>query len=236
MTQITEQQMLQAIPLRHSVRAYQQKPIAQEAMDVLNAKIEEMNSRGHLHIQLVTDEPRAFQGRLAKYGKFSGITNYLMMIGKRAPDLDERIGYYGEQIVLTAQALGLNTCWVGLTYSKIPGSFVLDEDEKVACCIAIGYGQAQGVSHKTKRVEKVSNADNSTPEWFRNGVEAALLAPTAVNQQRFHFEYIAPADGGKARVKAARAFSLTGYTHMDLGIVKCHFEIAAGRDNFEWAV
>lgn len=234
MIEITEQQLLNAVSQRHSVRAYQQKSIAPEAMDVLKAKIEEINRQSGLHVQLVTDEPRAFQGRLAKYGKFSGVTNYLAMIGKRCADLDERIGYYGEQLVLTAQALGLNTCWVGLTYSKIPGAFELAEDEKMACCIAIGYGQTQGVSHKIKTVEKVSNADSATPLWFRKGVEAALLAPTAVNQQRFHFEYVAPADGGKPTVKANRGFSLTGYTRMDLGIVKLHFELAAGRDNFVW--
>lgn len=228
-------ELIEAIRLRHSVRAYQQKELTADVVAKLTEKIEECNREGKLHIQLVQNEPKAFQGKLAKYGKFTGVTNYLMMIGKKQADLDERIGYYGEQLVLLAQTLGLNTCWVGLTYSKIPGAFVLDEGEKVACCIALGYGETQGVSHKIKAVEKVSNISEGTPDWFRKGVEAALLAPTAVNQQKFRFDYIAPEGNGKPRVAASRGFSLTGYTHMDLGIVKYHFEVAAGRENFEWA-
>lgn len=228
-------ELIEAIRLRHSVRAYQQKELTADVVAKLTEKIEECNREGKLHIQLVQNEPKAFQGKLAKYGKFTGVTNYLMMIGKKQADLDERIGYYGEQLVLLAQTLGLNTCWVGLTYSKIPGAFILDEGEKVACCIALGYGETQGVSHKIKAVEKISNVSEVTPDWFRKGVEAALLAPTAVNQQKFRFDYIAPEGNGKPRVAASRGFSLTGYTHMDLGIVKYHFEVAAGRENFEWA-
>ena len=100
------------------------------------------------------------------------------------------VGYYGEHLVLFAQTLGLNTCWVGLSYSKVPGTYVLDEGEKIACYIALGYGETQGVGHKIKTVEQVSNASDVTPSWFRKGVEAALLAPTAVNQQKFSFEYV----------------------------------------------
>lgn len=228
-------ELIEAIPLRHSVRAYQEKQLAADVVARLTEKIEKCNSEGNLHIQLVQNEPRAFLGRLAKYGKFSGVSNYLMMVGKKAVDLDERVGYYGEQLVLLAQTLGLNTCWVGLTYSKVSGAFVLNDGEKVACCIAIGYGATQGVTHKIKAVEKVSNVSEGTPVWFRKGVEAALLAPTAINQQKFHFEYLAPLGNGKPRVKAIRGFSLSGYTQMDLGIAKCHFELAAGREKFEWA-
>ena len=89
----------------------------------------------------------------------------------------------------------------------------------------------------------------TTPEWFKKGVEAALLAPTAVNQQKFFFRYIppkvslsaehrfennSPHGDGVHRVKAERKFSLIGYTKMDLGIAKCHFEIGAGKENFKW--
>lgn len=227
-------ELTEAIRLRHSVRAYEPKALSPEAVAALETKIEECNRLGDMHIQLVTDEPKAFLGRMAKYGKFSGVTNYLMMIGKRLPGMDERIGYYGEQIVLLAQTLGLNTCWVGLTYSKVAGAFTLEEDEKVACCISIGYGETQGVGHKVKTVEKVSNAGTDTPDWFREGVEAALLAPTAINQQKFHFDYVAPVNGGKPQVKASKGFSFVGYTGIDLGIAKCHFEIGAGKENFDW--
>ena len=226
--------MKEAIKARHSVRAYTGKPLAEDAVRVLKDRIEEVNKAGHLHIQLIQNEPKAFQGRLAKYGKFSNVNDYLVMAGEKADDLDERLGYYGEQLVLLAQTLGLNTCWVGLSYSKVPGTYVLNEGEVIKAYISIGYGETQGVAHKIKKVEQVSNVSETTPAWFRDGVEAALLAPTAVNQQKFHFEFLPAKSGIKPKVLAKRTFSLIGFTQMDLGIAKCHFEIGAGKDNFEW--
>ena len=200
-------------------------------------EIAEVNQRGNLHVQLVRNEPKAFQGALAKYGKFRNVTSYLVMAGKKADDLDERIGYYGEHLVLLAQTLGLNTCRVGLSYKKIPDTYVLEEGEVIKAYIAIGYGETQGTGHKIKTVEQVSrSADNDTdvaPSWFRKGVEAALLAPTAVNQQKFMFEYMGM-NGGRHQVRAKKGFSMIGYTRMDLGIAKYHFEVGAGKEHFDW--
>ena len=223
----------EAIEARHSVRAYKEQPLTDEVVKRLEEEIAVVNQRGHLHIQLIQNEPKAFQGTLAKYGKFRNVSNYLVMAGQKADDLDERIGYYGEHLVLLAQTLGLNTCWVGLSYSKVPGTYELDEDEKIACYIAIGYGETQGVSHKIKTDGQVSKAGDLTPPWFRKGVEAALLAPTAVNQQKFSFEYVGEKDG-RHQVRAKKGFSLVGYTQMDLGIAKYHFEIGAGKEHFDW--
>lgn len=223
----------EAIEARHSVRAYKDQPLSEEIVKVLEDEIVKVNHEGQLHIQLIRNESKAFQGTLAKYGKFRNANNYLVMAGKKSEDLDERIGYYGEHLVLLAQTLGLNTCWVGLSYSKVPGTYVLGEDEKIACYIAIGYGETQGVGHKIKTVDQVSNATDITPSWFKKGVEAALLAPTAVNQQKFSFEYVGM-NYNRHQVRANKGFSMIGYTQMDLGIVKYHFEIGAGKVNFEW--
>ena len=234
----------EAIEARHSVRAYKDQPLSEDVVKVLEDEVAIINKEGSLHIQLILNEPKAFQGTLAKYGKFRNVKNYLVMAGKQVEDLDERVGYYGERLVLLAQTLGLNTCWVGLSYSKVPGTYVLDEGEKIVCYIAIGYGETQGVSHKIKTVEQVSrsavrtlgsskNASDITPSWFKKGVEAALLAPTAVNQQKFSFEYVGMEDG-RHQVRAKKGFSLIGYTQIDLGIAKYHFEIGAGKGNFEW--
>ena len=110
---------------------------------------------------------------------------------------------------------------------------MLDEGEKIASYIAIGYGETQGVGHKIKTVEQVSNASDITPSWLKKGVEAALLAPTAVNQQKFSFEYVGMSNNHH-QVRAKKGFSMIGYTKMDLGIAKYHFEIGAGQVNFEW--
>ena len=223
----------EAISARHSVRAYKEQPLTDADAQALQDKIEQLNREGHLHIQLIRNEPKAFLGPFARYGKFRNVTDYLVMAGVKADDLDERIGYYGEQLVLLAQTLGMNTCWVGLSYTKIPNTYILNDGEVIQAYISIGYGETQGVSHKIKRIDQVSNVSDSTPDWFRRGVEAALLAPTAINQQKFSFEYLGMIDGHH-RVLAKKGFSLVGYTHMDLGIAKYHFEIAAGKENFEW--
>ena len=223
----------EAILARHSVRAYKEEPLTEDVVKVLENEISQVNQKSQLHIQLILHEPRAFQGTLAKYGKFRNVSNYLVVAGKKAEDLDERVGYYGEYLVLLAQTLGLNTCWVGLSYTKVPGTYVLDEGEKIACYIAIGYGETQGTSHKIKTIEQVSNVSERTPLWFKKGVEAALLAPTAVNQQKFSFEYVGMKEGHHL-VHAKKGFSMIGYTQMDMGIAKYHFEIGAGKENFEW--
>jgi hypothetical protein len=120
----------EAIEARHSVRAYKELPLAEDVVKVLEEQIALLNREGNLHIQLILNEPKAFQGTMAKYGKFRNVGNYIVMAGKKSDDLDERVGYYGEHLVLLAQTLSLNTCWVGLSYSKVPGTYVLDEGEK----------------------------------------------------------------------------------------------------------
>lgn len=224
----------EAIVSRHSVRRYKDTPLPESVLSALREKIEDINKNAGLHIQLVTDEPKAFSG-IMSYGSFSGVRNYLVMAGAKSEELDEKIGYYGEQLVLLAQTLGLNSCWAGLSYSKIPGTYELGEGEKIGCYIALGYGETQGKGHKIKKAEEVSNADGNSPEWFRRGIDAALLAPTAVNQQKFRIEYLGPRDGALPEVSAKATFSMVGYARMDLGIVKYHFEIGAGKENFIWA-
>ncbi len=224
--------LLEAITARHSVRKYLDKEIPADIIAALQNKIMECNKIGHLNIQLVQNETKAFTGMLS-YGSFSGVKNYIVMVGKRSKDLDERVGYYGELLVLFAQTLGLNTCWVGLSYRKVPEAYNVGKDEKLVCMIALGYGEIQGVPHKIKSVEDASNASDITPSWFKKGVEAALLAPTAVNQQKFSFEYVGMSNN-RHQVRAKKGISMIGYTHIDLGIAKCHFEIGAGVKNLQW--
>ncbi len=219
----------EAIRARHSVRSYLNKPLGQGAIARLEEEIAACNAEGGLHIQLVLNEPHAFSGRMAKYGKFSGVTNYLALVGPKGPLLDELCGYYGERLVLCAQRLGLNTCWVALTYRKTDGAYKVREREKLSCVIAIGYGATQGVTRRSKPAGSVSRVEDGrpAPAWFVSGVEAALLAPTAMNQQKF--EFVLRGDGC-VEAKAG----VGPYAKLDLGIVKYHFEIGAGRENFTW--
>ena len=211
---------------RHSVRQYLDKKIPAEIRAQLDAYAAELNAEGNLHMQLIYDEPSCFNSRMAHYGRFENCSNYIAMIGSIAPDLEERCGWYGEKLVLKAQELGLNTCWAALTHGK--SRAVCGWDEKEVILIALGYGKTQGKAHRGKDFSSVTALSGACPDWFRRGVEAALLAPTAVNQQKFRFEL---KDGNKVRAKAGLIGSCL---KIDFGIVKCHFELGAGKDNFVW--
>lgn len=210
-----------AMRQRHSVRQYTEQPLNEAAMSALQEEIQACNREGSLHVQLVTEEPRAFDSFMAHYGKFSGVRNYIALIGERRAGLDEACGYYGERLALLAQQLGLNTCWVAMTYKRVPDAFVVRRGEKLVALLALGYGKTQGVAHRNKTPEQVSNVSELTPAWFREGVEVALLAPTAMNQQKFRLSYT----DGAVVARAGLGF----YTKVDLGIVKYHFEVATGR-------
>jgi hypothetical protein len=218
--------ILEAVRSRHSVRSYTEKLIKAEAVDELTKEVAACNKESGLHIQLVTNEPEAFSGIMAHYGKFSGVRNYIALVGQKGPDLDEKSGYYGERLVIKAQQLGLNTCWVALTFNKGKSRCKVDKGEKLVCVISLGYGSTQGKPHKSKPVETLCNAAESAPDWFRQGMELALLAPTAVNQQKF----MICLSGNQVSAKATGGF----YSKVDLGIVKYHFELGAGRENFKW--
>ena len=219
---------LEAIKARHSVRNYLDRPIEAMQVEALRAEISTINALSGLNIQLVLEEPKSFSTGVWKYGKFSGVRNYFVMAGPRGKEAEEKIGYYGEKLVLLAQMLGLNTCWVGLTYTKIPGTFSLREGDIVHCVISLGYGANQGVQHPLRPVEDFYEAAGPLPDWFRAGLEAALLAPTAINQQKFKFIL---KEGGRIEARPLR--SMVGYTYIDLGIAKYHFEIGAGKNTFK---
>jgi hypothetical protein len=90
----------------------------------------------------------------------------------------------------------------------------------------LGYGETQGNERRSKTPEKVSNIEENDPEWFKTGVDMALLAPTAINQQQFYIER----EDNKVSIESKIGF----YAKIDLGIVKLHFELGAGKENFEW--
>ncbi|MBR5655485.1 MAG: nitroreductase [Prevotella sp.] len=238
----------EAINQRHSVRKYAERPIEQEKLEALKALVNECNEASGLNIQLITDDPVAFDCMMAHYGRFAGVSNYFAMVGPDNAELDERVGYYGEKLVLKAQMLGLNTCWVGLSFKKNREVVQIREGEKLRCVISLGYGVTQGSGHKIKSLGKVARMRSKEgkslpcdvlPEWFKRGVEAALLAPTSLNQQKFTFTLHEPAQSAlqasnPIRPKVSAKAGLGFFSKVDLGIVKYHFEIGAGVENFEW--
>lgn len=219
--------LMEAMKARHSVRRYTEKSIETETVRFLREEISACNQEGRLSIQLVLDEPQAFGNILTHYGLFKGVKNYVALVGEDDSSLDERAGYYGERIVLKAQMLGLNTCWVAATFSRRKNRIRVEDGQRLVCVIAVGYGSNQGRPHRNRPMGALYRAAGEMPDWFRRGVETAMLAPTAVNQQRFCFvlrgENLVRAESGRGAC-----------ANIDLGIVKYHFEIGAGVENFKW--
>ena len=212
---------LEAIDARHSVRAYQDKPIDGETRQQLGWFVQKCNQESGLNIFIRYDDPDGFDSRLAHYGSFRNVKNYIVLSGRKADDFEYLCGYYGEKIVLFAQQHGLNTCWAALTFNKKKVRQLIPAGETLCMVIALGYGETQGVSRRSKSAEDVTEGSD-VPAWFSKGVEAALKAPTAVNQQKFQFSL---KDGDPF----IRVRGLGTYTKVDLGIAAFHFEAASGK-------
>ena len=206
---------------RHSVRAYTTAPIPSDIRAQLDAFILQCNSESGLNISVQYDDPDGFDSRLAHYGKFRNVCNYIVLAGKKREDFDVRCGYYGEKIVLYAQSLGLNTCWTALTFHKNHVKKILQHGDALCMVIALGYGESSGTSRKSKTIEDVTKGKD-LPDWFIEGVEAALLAPTAMNQQKFLFTL-------EQDIPVLQVSSFGPYAKEDLGIAACHFEAVTGR-------
>ncbi|MDD6193591.1 MAG: nitroreductase family protein [Lachnospiraceae bacterium] len=202
---------------RHSVRQYKELAIEKSKRDEINSYIEEVNAESKLEIQVFYNEPKCFDSFMAHYGKFVNVKNYIAIVGNKSEE--EKAGYYGEKIVLKCQELGLNTCWVAMTHGKSQAK--IKKGQKLLMIISLGYGETQGVSHKSKPIEELCRADEDI-EWFKAGMEAVSLAPTAMNQQKFLFEL----KNGNVTAKSLGGF----YSKIDLGIVKYHFEAVTGHE------
>lgn len=210
-------EILEIMKNRHSVRQYKNQTIEESKRAELNSYIEEVNKESNLSIQIFYDEPKCFDSFMAHYGKFVNVKNYIAIVGNKTDQ--EKAGYYGEKIVLKCQEMGLNTCWVAMTHGKSQAK--VKKGQKQLILISLGYGETQGVAHKSKSIEELGHADKET-EWFKTGMEAVSLAPTAVNQQKFLFEL---------KDDIVRAKSLGGfYSQIDLGIAKYHFEAVTGHE------
>lgn len=215
----------EAIRARHAVRNYTTEPLSPAVMEALKKEIEQCNQLGHLHFQLVTENEDAFKSMIPLFGRFKNVKNYIALVAGKQGDFYERCGYYGARLMMKAQQAGLNSCCVTGTYNAKKCQVSLGDDEELVGVIAIGYGVTDGTPHKSKSMEHLCKP--CSDKWFCDGMAAAVLAPTGLNKQNFFIE----ADGNTVsiRIKDNRPMS-----RIDAGIVKYHFEIGAGKGNFNW--
>ena len=218
--------LIEAIQTRHSVREYSMTFLSQKVIDDFNQEIEKINQENDLHIQFFNGNPDYFQSKKTNYGHFKNVMNYFAMVGPQENELDELIGYYGEHLVLKAQQYGLNTCWVGMPPKDVHKKVKVEDGEKFVCLITIGYGLNQGKTQKKKPVYKICPNYKDMPDWFKAGVDCAILAPSAMNQQKFKFYF----EDSKVEIRPG----FGPFSKVDAGIAKYHFEVGAGTTNINW--
>lgn len=216
----------EAIKERHMVRQYTDKAIPADIVELINARIAENNKKYDLELALAVGNSDGIGG-MAKLLLSRTVNNYIVLAGADASELDEKLGYCGADLVLYAQTLGLNTWWVGGMFNgKGALKNLSNKEVRVNGVIAIGYGRTQGVPHKSKTAAEISEYNGDAPQWFVDGVDALLYAPTALNKQ----PYVVKGEGNKVSISAGDGH----FSGIDLGIGKYHFEVGAGRENFEW--
>lgn len=220
---------LESIDYRTSRRTYLKTAIDQEVEQKLITLINQLNVHAGLSMEYIKNAKKIFGSLSKSYGLFKNVNTIIALKGKKNdPNLCEKCGYYGEQLVLEATKHGLGTCWVSLTYNKALVN--VKEDEKLICVVTLGNVNRDksikekliaGRIHKgTKAISQFYNSNVEVPEWFISGITAVSKAPSARNTQKVQFEY---------KNNSARAFVPNDcYTDLiDLGIAKRHFVLAS---------
>lgn len=225
----------EAINRRCSRRTYLPEYLREKDAKPLFQMIREINTEQGLHLRLITDEGNISKIKMS-YGMFKNVHGFVAMAGKKDdPDLKEKLGYFGEKLVLLATAGGLGTCWVGGTYKKESCVCDLERDESLEAVITIGYVETDKrtkekmissfVKKKGKTAEQMLKADEKVPDWIMEGMEAVVKAPSAMNGQPVEFVW----QDGKLR---ACVEVKNGFEEIDMGIAKLHFELGTGKAGY----
>ncbi|MCH9276475.1 nitroreductase [Bifidobacterium amazonense] len=231
--------IFEAMEARHAVRDFTDQPIDGAVLDKLRAAVAEANADGGLDIRLVHDDADAFGGCPTHYGRFKNVRWCVALVGRDDADadvdLDERAGYFGERLALTAVSLGLDTGWAVLhEVAEHNGFWRLEDDERMPAAIALGHATRPGRPHRSRPVEELGAVEGDgaladAPEWFMRGLQAAQLAPSALGKQPFRFTLLS--DGRTVHAEALEGVQ----SDIGLGIARLHFELGAGHTEFVWA-
>ena len=226
-----------AVMERTSRRKFELDPIDEDLLQQLESAVNECNKASGLNIKLRIDDGEAFSPAKS-YGMLSGACNYFAMICKKDdPNGDEKIGYYGESLILLLTRLGLGSCWIGGTYDKDLCHIDIEDDEQFRLAIVFGFVKSKvsikekaiikTVKRNCKEIKDMLNAYGTPPNWVVDGVRYAVKAPSAQNRQPVKF--YCDGEDVNARVRGDKEFDM-----VDLGIAKLHFEIGAGGGSWEF--
>ncbi len=230
------------ISKRRSRRYFDQtRPIEPELLAALSSVCTNFRPFSHARAELVTGSAaNVFKGAIGHYGKINGAPAFIAFIGDMdSPSVQEEVGYMGEGIILEATALQLNTCWVGGFFKpEVAAKLVgVSKNEKVLAVTPVGYAkEAESAgeklmtsferSHWRQPLRKLVTGIEIVkwPEWVRLSLEAARLAPSAVNRQPWGFHVEDSCITVFVRTSGPD-FGIS--KRLDCGIVMLHIEVAA---------
>ena len=226
--------MNEAMKVRISRRCFTKEPLSDAVIETIKAGIDRCNVETGLRIAFLENGSEAFRSLRRSYGMFRNVRSLLLMKGSRTDEnLEEKVGYCGETLVLRLTGLQVGTCWVGATYDS--GKLAIPEGERLVCVIPVGNVQASlqdklvravAASKNRKDIQERIVADRTVPDWILHGLEAVRLAPSALNSQKPTVYYENCALTMKVPQNAR-------FDMVDLGIAKKHFELATGNGKFE---
>jgi len=206
--EIPASRWFKVIEKRRSRRRFDPRPLGSKTLAHIDTVCNDFKPFPCARAVLVTDNPETvFKGAIGPYGKVKNAPAFVAFIGNMENSyVQEQVGYTGEGIILEAEAMNLATCWVaGFFRRKVVESLIkIGKNERIMAITPIGYATKQqsleerlmtgfGLSHKRKALSGlVTGLDESEwPHWIKISLEAARLAPSAVNRQpwRFHIEH-----------------------------------------------
>lgn len=222
--------MKQAIVERISRRNFEKATLSSEEITTIRKQIKKLNQTSQLNLEFLEDGSEAFANLKKSYGLFTNVRSLVLMKGSHTdPLLKEKIGYYGEVLVLEMTKLGLGTCWVGGTFD--PSKLKVAPNEDLVAVVVVGKVKATSLKEKMIRsaiskkrkpiAERLMTDTDSLPSWLIDGIEAVRLAPSAKNSQKAIFHY-------REGIISAQIANDYDFDLVDLGIAKKHFEIGAG--------
>ena len=205
---------------RFSVRAYTADPTDAQ-LAALRQTASQLSAKG-VRIDVLRDE-HVFTGMFG--AKIKGTSSFAALFSRDARP--ETVGYIGEAFVLECTALGLQTCWLGVSFSKqsLHNAIKLRQGEKLVCIISMGQCAEGYVARKRRTVAELTEITDeqfaNLPEWKRCAVACARMAPSAINAQPWSFDTDGPGIGVE---NASWNF---GWGRLDCGIAMLHIELGA---------
>lgn len=231
-----------AIEKRRSRRQFDAgHPIEAEKLSALKTVCDQfMPFPGARSVLITNPVDDVFKGIIGSYGKVKDAPGYIAFIGNMDdPFVQEAVGYTGEGVILEATAMGLNTCWVGGFFNRDDVATRIDikSSEKILAITPLGYARKSesieeklmtgfGHTHRRKSSSKLLSGMTlgNAPDWIKVSIQAARLAPSAINRQPWGFHL---GDSDITVFVRTSDPELTISKRLDCGIAMMHIELGA---------